>query len=128
MEKCLVFDSENVYTKTRTDREDNLKEMRKQVYSLCDIYHLIHKNKRLEMTAEWTYNVIMVPVHELAPVSKGIAMQKMYALMYDIATNHRDGLCIARDAPRVYADRRNVSRWSGFSKEPSSQRDRGDPC
>ncbi len=62
------------------------------------------------MAAEWTSYTIMVPNDELAPVNKGLTMQKMYAVMYDIASNHRDGTYIAMDGPTIYADKRSVSR------------------
>ena len=62
------------------------------------------------MAAKWTTQIIIVPTDELAPVSKGLAMQKLYALMYDIAIHHRDGTYIQMDVPTIYADKRNVSR------------------
>ncbi len=110
IERCLIFDCESVSPKTRDEIEARMKALRQDIYNLCDLHNLNNLNKRQEMAMPWNTLVVVVPTDELAPVSKGLAMQKLYALMYDTAVNQRDGSYVAMDAPKIYADKRNVSR------------------
>ncbi len=43
-------------------------------------------------------------------VNKGYALQKLYSLMFDLASNHRDGNYLIDEALKVYTDSRNVER------------------
>ncbi len=53
---------------------------------------------------------MIIPVDTLKVVNKGYALQKLYSLMFDLASNHRDGNYLIDEAPKVYTDSRNVER------------------